>query len=265
MPRTVRGRNVVLAANTPATKLSPPGSADLRPACCLHHRRVTPRFRTFSESRNAKPRRGNRIPADVTEPRTAAAGDRELTGAQRVTHDMADVLPTPARRLPRMLDRDASATTGRDHQVLRALTVLLRLAASSRGGMWAGYEEALVRYGLVVCDEWCRRGHADTSAPLLLADYGLGTGVTSSATRTRSPRQASYLDGSVSRRFTSATSPPSSARTPRTTALPSRRRRRLPIRLAPIDRERRVPVDAGAVNSLPAGIHHRRPDFRKDP
>jgi Pyrimidine dimer DNA glycosylase len=48
-------------------------------------------------------------------------------------------------------------------QTLRALTV--------RGygwrhhpvvRMWAGYEEALVRYGLEVCEQWCAMGRPDT-------------------------------------------------------------------------------------------------------
>ena len=28
--------------------------------------------------------------------------------------------------------------------------------------MWRGYEPALITYGLAMCDEWDRRGHADT-------------------------------------------------------------------------------------------------------
>lgn len=36
--------------------------------------------------------------------------------------------------------------------------------------MWAGYEEALVRYGLEVCAVWCERGHRDTCADKLVAD-----------------------------------------------------------------------------------------------
>lgn len=36
--------------------------------------------------------------------------------------------------------------------------------------MWAGYEEALVRYGLDVCAVWCEPGRADTCAPTLIAD-----------------------------------------------------------------------------------------------
>jgi len=36
--------------------------------------------------------------------------------------------------------------------------------------MWAGYEEALVRYGLDVCAVWCAPGRADTCAATLVAD-----------------------------------------------------------------------------------------------
>jgi hypothetical protein len=28
--------------------------------------------------------------------------------------------------------------------------------------MWKGYERALIRYGVAICREWVRRGHADT-------------------------------------------------------------------------------------------------------
>ncbi|MFF8382449.1 MSMEG_6728 family protein [Streptomyces kanasensis] len=38
--------------------------------------------------------------------------------------------------------------------------------------MWIGYEEALVRYGLEVCEVWTARGHRDTCADSLLAGYG---------------------------------------------------------------------------------------------
>jgi hypothetical protein len=37
--------------------------------------------------------------------------------------------------------------------------------------MWAGYEEALVRYGLDVCGVWTAAGHADTCAATLVRDY----------------------------------------------------------------------------------------------
>ncbi len=37
--------------------------------------------------------------------------------------------------------------------------------------MWAGYEEALVAYGLAMCTEWRRRGHADTVAATIVEDF----------------------------------------------------------------------------------------------
>jgi hypothetical protein len=36
--------------------------------------------------------------------------------------------------------------------------------------MWVGYAEGLTAYGLVVCEEWLRRGGADTVAGTLVAD-----------------------------------------------------------------------------------------------
>lgn len=53
-------------------------------------------------------------------------------------------------------------------QVLRALTVPgygWRHHPAAR--MWAGYEEALVRYGLEICAVWCAMGRADTCAATL--------------------------------------------------------------------------------------------------
>ncbi|TNY35874.1 MSMEG_6728 family protein [Thermomonospora catenispora] len=63
-------------------------------------------------------------------------------------------------------------------QVLRGLTVPgygWRRHPAVR--MWAGYEEALTRYGLEICREWCSAGRADTCAATLLADLARGTGV----------------------------------------------------------------------------------------
>ncbi|MGW7103295.1 MSMEG_6728 family protein [Streptomyces sp. NPDC054838] len=37
--------------------------------------------------------------------------------------------------------------------------------------MWAGYEEALVRYGLDVCGVWTAGGHSDTCAGTLMGGY----------------------------------------------------------------------------------------------
>jgi hypothetical protein len=44
--------------------------------------------------------------------------------------------------------------------------------------MWAGYEEALVRYGLDVCAVWCAPGRADTCAATLTTDLATACGVT---------------------------------------------------------------------------------------
>jgi hypothetical protein len=43
--------------------------------------------------------------------------------------------------------------------------------------MWAGYEEALVRYGIDVCQVWRLDGHADTCEATLVADFTRATGV----------------------------------------------------------------------------------------
>ncbi|KOX26064.1 MULTISPECIES: MSMEG_6728 family protein [unclassified Streptomyces] len=57
-------------------------------------------------------------------------------------------------------------------QVLRGLTVPgygWRRHPAVR--MWAGYEEALVRYGLDVCGVWTAAGRSDTCAATLTRDY----------------------------------------------------------------------------------------------
>src|SRR3954464_7195922 len=62
-------------------------------------------------------------------------------------------------------------------QVLRGLTVPgygWRRHPAVR--MWAGYEEALVGYGLEVCRAWCEGGRADTCAGSLLDDYAARVG-----------------------------------------------------------------------------------------
>jgi hypothetical protein len=76
---------------------------------------------------------------------------------------------------PRRLGKQRAETI----QVLRALTVPgYGWRHHPAAAMWAGYEEALARYGLTVCTEWVKRGHADASAATLLADLGSGTGLT---------------------------------------------------------------------------------------
>lgn len=62
-------------------------------------------------------------------------------------------------------------------QRVEALQVFRALTRSAYGWkhhpavrMWAGHEEALVRYGLEVCDVWRARGRADTVADTLARD-----------------------------------------------------------------------------------------------
>ncbi|GAA5195609.1 MSMEG_6728 family protein [Rugosimonospora acidiphila] len=62
-------------------------------------------------------------------------------------------------------------------QRVEALQVLRGLTVAGYGWrhhpavkMWAGYEEALVSYGLAVCREWISGGRADTVAGSLVAD-----------------------------------------------------------------------------------------------
>ncbi|MFG1929858.1 MSMEG_6728 family protein [Mycobacterium sp. NPDC048908] len=63
-------------------------------------------------------------------------------------------------------------------QVVRALTVAgYGWRHHPAAAMWAGYEEALVRYGLDICAVWCAFGNADTCATTLITDLTRGTGV----------------------------------------------------------------------------------------
>ena len=50
--------------------------------------------------------------------------------------------------------------------------------------MWAGYEEALTRYGLDMCAVWCEPGRADTCAATLLTDLAAACGVSVYGPRT---------------------------------------------------------------------------------
>ena len=49
--------------------------------------------------------------------------------------------------------------------------------------MWAGYEEALARYGLDICAVWCATGRADTCATTLTADLAAACGTTAVRTQ----------------------------------------------------------------------------------
>lgn len=69
-------------------------------------------------------------------------------------------------------------------QRVEALQVLRALVRPGYGwrhhpaaAMWAGYEEALTRYGLDVCAVWCTLGHGDTCATTLAADLAAATGI----------------------------------------------------------------------------------------
>jgi hypothetical protein len=44
--------------------------------------------------------------------------------------------------------------------------------------MWAGYEEALTRYGLDMCAVWCEPGRADTCAATMATDLATACGIT---------------------------------------------------------------------------------------
>lgn len=44
--------------------------------------------------------------------------------------------------------------------------------------MWAGYEEALVRYGLEICARWCAEGFLDTCEATLRSDLARAKGIT---------------------------------------------------------------------------------------
>ncbi|HBF80931.1 MAG TPA: cytoplasmic protein [Streptomyces sp.] len=62
-------------------------------------------------------------------------------------------------------------------QVLRGLTVPgygWRRHPAVR--MWAGYQEALVRYGLEMCAVWTAEGRADTCAATLIQDLAASIG-----------------------------------------------------------------------------------------
>ena len=63
-------------------------------------------------------------------------------------------------------------------QVVRALTVPgYGWRHHPAAAMWAGYEEALVRYGLDICATWSELGHADTCATTMVTDLAGATGI----------------------------------------------------------------------------------------
>jgi hypothetical protein len=93
---------------------------------------------------------------------------------------MQTFLPDPDfARTARLLD---SRRLGK--QRVEALQVLRALTREPYGWkshpavlMWDGYEEALVAYALAMCEEWCRRGHADTVSTTILDDLRAAKGI----------------------------------------------------------------------------------------
>jgi hypothetical protein len=87
----------------------------------------------------------------------------------------ADFAATAAVLDPRRLGKQRVEAL----QIVRAITVPgygWRHHPAAR--MWRGYEEALGAYGVAVCREWCRRGHADTCDAKIRADLA-AVGLTS--------------------------------------------------------------------------------------
>jgi hypothetical protein len=75
-------------------------------------------------------------------------------------------------------------------QRVEALQVLRALTVPGHGWrhhpavkMWAGYEEALVRYGLEICRIWCTAGRADTVTESLVAQLSTSCGVAHARTQ----------------------------------------------------------------------------------
>ena len=94
---------------------------------------------------------------------------------------MQTFLPYPGFRAsaaaldPRRLGKQRVETI----QVLRALTrTQYGWKHHPAVKMWRGYEEALTRYGLDMCEVWSATGRADTCAATLVADLEIGTGIT---------------------------------------------------------------------------------------
>lgn len=88
---------------------------------------------------------------------------------------MQTFLPYPSfQRSARVLDRRRLGK-----QRVEALQCLRALRIAGYGWrhhpvvrMWRGYDEALAAYGLAVCREWVRAGHADTVAGKIVAELG---------------------------------------------------------------------------------------------
>ncbi|CAM3537152.1 MSMEG_6728 family protein [Kibdelosporangium persicum] len=93
---------------------------------------------------------------------------------------MQTFLPYPGFRAtaavldPRRLGKQRVETI----QVLRALTIPgYGWRHHPAAAMWAGYEEALTRYGIDICEVWCETGRQDTCQATLRTDLYAATGL----------------------------------------------------------------------------------------
>jgi hypothetical protein len=134
--------------------------------------------------------RGHEFPpaARTTSPLTGAHGPARLSfmdnvspGIDGVRHTlMQTFLPYPGFHAtaavldPRRLGKQRVEAI----QVLRALTVPgYGWRHHPAAAMWAGYEEALTRYGLAICEVWCATGRQDSCADTLRRDLRATTGL----------------------------------------------------------------------------------------
>jgi hypothetical protein len=69
-------------------------------------------------------------------------------------------------------------------QRVEALQILRGLTIAGYGWrhhpavkMWAGYEEALVRYGMEICSAWTKRGRADTCEATMVNELAITCGI----------------------------------------------------------------------------------------
>ena len=92
------------------------------------------------------------------------------------------------------------------------------MASSPGGGDVGGYEEALVRYGLDVCDVWCAAGKADTCADTLVADLTQTTGMGTPRSQEELAVAGEPLHGWGTMPFTAATNQRSRGKMPHTIA-----------------------------------------------
>lgn len=163
---------------------------------------------------------------------------------------MQTFLPYPdfAESAARLDSRRLGKQRAENIQVLRALVVPgYGWRRHPAAAMWAGYEEALVRYGLTICEAWLLRGHADTTAATLLVELERTTGLIGArdqpvlAAEDELPPWLGDRDFHLSHQSALVRKDPEFYR-PVFGDVPDD----LPYVWPPSDRERRVPIDAGA-------------------